>query len=433
MLTVLGVGSIAHAQSANGNSVNASAQPIELIIRPGGQRSLTPLAVPTTRVEAGMSGLPDVDGMLHRGLELAGYFEILSSDRFYFDVAKSLGASINYQNWANVGASGLVATSVEASGKKVKLDYRLYDVTSNQEISLKWKPKTVKASQVRGETYDFINAVIEYYTGSPGPFGGRLAFAARGHGGFKQIYTIGIDGFGLSSVTRDNTIHLLPGWGPGGNVMYTSYKDNNPDIWIGSRDSAKKLISYKGINSGPALSPDGREIAVTLSKDGDPEIFITDTNGEILRKCTDAGSADLSPTWSPDGSKIAFVSDRTGSPQIYVMNRDCSGQHRITKRGEYNVSPDWSPSGNKIAFTGRAGGRFDIFTINPTTGDIERITQGQGSNYDPTWSPDGRYLAFASTRGGGGARLYLSTADGQIQNAISDEVVGVESPRWKRH
>lgn len=412
----------------------ATGQPIELVVRPGAERSLTPLAVPTLRVDSAVKVAPNADAKMRRAFELSGYFEVLGPDRFYFEAANEWAESgINYRNWTNVGAAGLVRTRLSADGGKVHLDFRLYDVVNNREIVLKdWKPKSVSSNHVQREIYAFVNAVIAYYSGSAGPFGGRVTFAARGTGGYKQIYTIGVDGSDLHAVTRDRTIHLLPSWGPGGKVMYTSYRANNPDLWIGSGSNAQKLVSYTGINSGAALSPDGKEIALTLSRDGNTEIYIVDLKGDILRRCTTSNSEDLSPSWSPDGRQIAFVSDRTGGPQIFVMNRDCSNPRRVTMRGEYNVSPDWSPDGSSIAFTGRAGGRFDIFTVDPRTLDVRRITQAQGSNFDATWSPDGRYLMFASTRGSDGARLVLSTADGQIQHIISNDIRGVESPKWRR-
>lgn len=427
LLVAVSATSFAQGRSATG-------QPIELVVRPGGQRVLTAIAVPEGSVQGSESGLPKVSDILRHTLKLSGYFEVLGPDRIYFDTSKEGmdASSMNFRNWSNVGAAGVIRTKIQVTDGRAALDFRLYDVTGQQQLSIDWTPKTVAVDAVQREVYAFVNAVIAYYSGAPGPFGGRVVFAARGRGGFKQIYTIGTDGTGLAAVTSDDTIHLLPSWGPGGQVMYTSYRDDNPDLWIGPSRSARKFSSFPGINSGAALSPDGSEVAVTLSRDGNTEIYILNTSGEIQRRCTTSSAEDLSPTWSPDGSRIAFVSDRAGGPQIFVMNRDCSGQRRVTMRGTYNVNPDWSPDGSRIAFTGRAGGRFDIFTVEPNSGHIERITQDQGSNLDPTWSPDGRYLIFASTRGGGGARLYISTADGQIQNLLTDQISGVESPEWFR-
>ena len=38
-------------------------------------------------------------------------------------------------------------------------------------------------------------------------------------------------------------------------------------------------------------------------------------------------SNNMFPQWSHDGRRIAFTSDRDGDPEIYVMNADGSAQH----------------------------------------------------------------------------------------------------------
>jgi len=52
---------------------------------------------------------------------------------------------------------------------------------------------------------------------------------------------------------------------------------------------------------------------------------------------------DVVPAWSPDGRKIAFSSNRDGNPEIYVMNDDGSGQTRLTTDPGTDVVPAWSP------------------------------------------------------------------------------------------
>ena len=275
---------------------------------------------------------------------------------------------------------------------------------------------TVGFDDVDDEVYNFVNLVMQYFTGTMGIFGTQIAFVGRGSNGLKQIYTMTMDGSAMGSVTSNSAINVLPAWGPGGQVMYTSFVNGNPDLFLGN-NNASTLSSRSGMNTGAALSPGGGEIAVTLSKDGNSEIYILDTAGEIVRRCTNNASEDVSPAWSPDGSQIAFVSDRSGGPQIYVMNADCSGQRRVTFAGNYNTTPDWSPNGDLIAFTGRdSRNRFDIFTVEPVSGFITRLTQDQGNNEEPSFSPDGNYIAFSSTRGGGGSRIYIMTA----RRSVSD-------------
>ena len=59
---------------------------------------------------------------------------------------------------------------------------------------------------------------------------------------------------------------------------------------------------------------------MTLSKDGNTEIYIMSLALKTLTRMTNHGGIDTEPTWSPDGGKLAFTSDRSGGPQIYEMD-----------------------------------------------------------------------------------------------------------------
>ena len=108
-------------------------------------------------------------------------------------------------------------------------------------------------------------------------------------------------------------------------------------------------------------------------------------------------------------TKIAFSSDlhlapslsRPGDREIYVMNSDGTGQTRLTKNAAMDTNPSWSPDGTKIAFssegfltTGRRSGRTDIYVMNSDGGDLTRITYLTESAGGPSWSPDGTKIAF---------------------------------------
>src|SRR3569623_1688442 len=87
----------------------------------------------------------------------------------------------------------------------------------------------------------------------------------------------------------------------------------------GLRRAAHQIadIIYETLNGAPAWAPNGRELALTLSKDGNPEIYVLELPGKRLRRITDNLAIDTEPVWSPDGQTIYFTSDRGGSPQIY--------------------------------------------------------------------------------------------------------------------
>jgi TolB protein len=83
---------------------------------------------------------------------------------------------------------------------------------------------------------------------------------------------------------------------------------------------ARRLIAnFRGSNSAPAWSPDGRTLAVTLSRDGGSQLYTIDANGGEPRRLTQSSGIDTEPVFAADGRTIYFVSDRGGAPQIYRM------------------------------------------------------------------------------------------------------------------
>ncbi|MDY0004683.1 MAG: Tol-Pal system beta propeller repeat protein TolB, partial [Polyangia bacterium] len=230
---------------------------------------------------------------------------------------------------------------------------------------------------------------------------------------------------------------ILPSWSPDGReIIFTSYVRRNPDLYRVTALGGvlpKRVSKRLGLNSGAVYSPDGTRVALTLTKDGDSEIYLLDPKqvsryGWVTAKrLTNHPGIDTSPTWSPDGRQIAFVSNRYGNPQLWVMNTDGTDKKRLTRRGYYNQTPAWCPMKDSklIAFTSRKNSRFSIFTYHTTMGTYRRITSSsQGNNEEPTWAPNCQLIAFASSRGG----IWVSNQDGTAQTQIYKG--RALQPRW---
>ena len=71
--------------------------------------------------------------------------------------------------------------------------------------------------------------------------------------------------------------------------------------------------------SAPALSPDGRSVAFTVTtvKESDnrrhQEVWVTPTAGGVAMRYTAPGYESSNPRWSPDGRWLLFTSTRPGS------------------------------------------------------------------------------------------------------------------------
>ncbi len=69
---------------------------------------------------------------------------------------------------------------------------------------------------------------------------------------------------------------------------------------------------------------------MTLSKGGNPDIYVMDLGSKQLTQLTNHFGIDTEPTWSADGASLYFTSDRGGRPQIYRM----AGQRRQRHAGD---------------------------------------------------------------------------------------------------
>jgi TolB protein len=150
------------------------------------------------------------------------------------------------------------------------------------------------------------------------------------------------------------------------------------------------------IACAPAAKLDGM-LAFVSERDGNPEIYVGNSDGTGILRLTSDTAVDDEPVWSPDGQRIAFVSRRSGHSDIYIMNPDGSNVVRRTNDGE-NTSPAWSPDGTRIAFSSLRDGEFKIY-VTQADGPITAptlVSFSTGWNAYPAWSPDGRKIAFTS-------------------------------------
>lgn len=325
-----------------------------------------------------------------------------------------------------------VVGTAQLSGNKVEVTVQLIDRGRNQRrfgkrYSIAVGQEDVLARMVSDE-------ISELITQRPGFANKRILFVGQRSGSVaKELYAMYPDGGGTIQITRDNAPVLAPKWSPDGeSISYTSFRSGFPDIYQHRLNppGRRKISSSSGMNSGGSLSPDGSKMALILSKDGKPELYIKNlTSGTLLRLTNTRMTAKSSPSWSPDGRQIVFVSGHEGIPNLYIIGSGGGAPRRITRGGGQNLSPDWGKNG-LIAYTSRRNNLFQIAVMNPQSGDSQFISPPDADYEDPSWAADGYHLVASRTIRGQSA-LYLLDMQGKGTKSLLQGQGNCYMPSWR--
>lgn len=394
---------------------------------------------------------------LSRLLTFSGLFNTMDSAAFKDIMVKSSEAwyadagvkGVDLGIWKAISAESLTLGALSFDGASWTLTIRTIDVNRGEVVVGK-KYSRIEKSQFNKVIRRYADAMLKAYTGKSGIFNSRLVFVGRpSEKADKQIYISDFDGSNATPITRGKFPHLSPTWNrDGSQIVYTSYEDGNPDLFIYDVASgrSKKLSGIKGINSGGNFSPSGKLIAFTGSVNGDADVYSISPTGGSRKLFISGPGLDVDPTFSPDGKMMAFVSGRFGNPHIFVAqlqwNSDTDvkvkSDKRLTYAGWYNATPSWTPEGDRIAFAGydKEIDRFDLFMMNPDGTKLERLTLRTGDNERPWFSPNGQNLVFMSNRvpgqnvKGPAHQLYIMNRDGSNQRPLNTGLYEAQTPCW---
>ena len=339
---------------------------------------------------------------------------------------------IPFASWRELGADALVYGTVQKTGDTIRVQVRLINVRSRQQV---YGKELTTTSNPRLVAHTVSDEILLQQRNLRGVARTKLTFSSDRDRGkvagtvqnrdVKEIYISDYDGANQRRITVSKELNIDPNWSPDGKaIAYTSYRRGAPDIFISRiyEGILQNPTKGRGNNYLPIYSPDGTQIAFMSSRNGNPEIYVMNVDGSNVRRLTNHPADDVTPTWSPSGREIAFTSDRSGTPQIYIMSADGSNLRRITTSESYADRPTWSPAPyNEIAYAARTGPAFDIKVYDLASGESHQLTFSQGSNESPAYSPNGRHIAFTSTRGAGRAQIYTMDRDGKNIRQITKD------------
>jgi len=181
----------------------------------------------------------------------------------------------------------------------------------------------------------------------------------------------------------------------------------------------------------PRLSPDGRQLVVSILEDDRFGVWTYSFERDTLTRVTRDGSSGYA-LWSSNGTTLSFTSDRAGP--INAFRQPISAQGEVERLSSHNTTllGSWSPDGRELLVTVVSPDTLgDIAVITPGSGDgLRALIETPSDEYSPEFSPDGKWIAYASDESGEPAIYVQSYPDLETKELVGTSGGANPEPKW---
>ena len=248
------------------------------------------------------------------------------------------------------------------------------------------------------------------------PDGAQLAFTVHQAAAYDLVL-IDANGRGARRLVEGRASNQPLVWSPDGQfIIYEASQAADTALYaVEVATGESHRLAGDGLSADFSWSPDAERAVFAMQPPGSASSAIYIMNGSCvsragrceIERVTDDSAMNSAPAWSPDGTQIAFISDRGGQSQLYLLPCDADGcggaGERLVDAEVYGTSLAWSPDGRWLIF-GLSPGGFGslLYLADMTCADCEprfhKLTPDDQADSAAAWSPDGRYLAYVSRR-----------------------------------
>lgn len=245
-----------------------------------------------------------------------------------------------------------------------------------------------------------------------------------------------LTGFALQLGTTPDALNAE--WHAAMRAATSAVERDRPSITSAAHRTIGQDTGGGRLNVGPKLSGDGRMIAFFSERDlFSVELFLADaTSGKVVRKLVRSASdphfdslqfLNSAGAWRRDGRTLALTAVRQGEPVLVLLDVALGSVIReIPLPGlDDALSPVWSPDGTAIVVSGNRGGLVDLFRITLATGVIDALTHDAYAELEPAFTPDGASLVFSTDRF---STDLITLTPGSLQLARMDLATRVVQP-----
>ncbi len=349
-----------------------------------------------------------------------------------------INSQINFDKWKDKKIEAIVIGKLEQVSKNIfNVEIELIDTYTRKTLYA--KKFAVHNSGIRRITHYLSDQIYFALLGVKGSFDTRLAYVTvTNMSNGKREYRLEIsdsDAQNPQTIFRAASPILSPAWSPDQNkIAYVSFKNGRSEVFIQypfMRRKTQKLPYFNGIASAPAWHPNGESLIMTLSKDGNKDIYSYHLKDEKLTRLTKDVGIDTEASYSADGERIAFTSNRSGQVQVYIKYLKTGAIKRATFEGSYNAKAVFSPDGKSLALVHRVDKDYRIALLDIATKDLIVITDNK-LDESPFFSPNGGMIIFASNKGDTGVLSVVSILGHQTFE-LASKAGEVREPNWSHY
>lgn len=335
---------------------------------------------------------------LEKDFEVSGNFNVLKNEVNH----ESIDAKFNFQIQGQINSNLVLFVEIQRDSKNEFIIHTLLE-DSNSAIK---KPKVSYSLSDLGR-YPFLahKIAIRVNKEANAPsieWMDKFVIFSKYVGSKKSQIIIADYTLAYQKVIVSGGLNIFPKWAnkEQTSFYYTSYDSLYPTLIKQNlyEKTAQKIVSSAGMVVCSDVSKDGSKLLLTMSPNGQADVYLYSLNEKQTKKLTNYSGIDVGANFLSSESSIVFVSDRLGKPNVFLLDLLNNSTERLVFEGSNNNQA--TTFNDQVVFSGRNDGSdFNLYLVSPKNNTLRQLTY-EGLNQFPKFSSDGESLLFVKGQNG---------------------------------
>lgn len=241
----------------------------------------------------------------------------------------------------------------------------------------------------------------------------------------KEVRLYPINGAAQMSLSRDGSLAFVP--------MASGRESRHRLLWMDRKGERRTIVEDTRVLYDPAVSPDGKTLALSIATEGNSDLWVYDVERETLTRLTTSSGEEEHPIFTPDGGEVTYDYSLSGPFRVFSRAADGAGEARAITAESQNERPESYSRDGKLLVVSQEHDEtgFDLWILELEGGRRRRpFLVTTFDERSASLSPDGRWIAYSSNESGRFEVYVTSFPEPGARYQVSAN--GGEEPRWTR-